>query len=382
MRPGLLRPIGRAGLLRPIGLRHLHRWSSTLRLLTPRAATSDSRPTVYCTGFLTHTSDDGNYSEWLACHQRLGESLGWCAEAHGVDWRTGSGGDIFGRWPLPLHVATLLLRRSSPAAFAYGLAGDALLNAARIYRAYRAAEDAAQHDAPTLAAALSKLAQAPHVESYRVVAHSLGCRLLVDALPLLPPDLRPAEVHLCAAAMTATHAAPKLAHICRPGGHVYHFWSAGDEALSSGFLLASGGERALGSMPLPTTAATAPSAAAPPPPPPSSAAAAAAAAASHAATSASSHAATSASSHDATSYLGVASHGAFRAHFHQLARDAVLGRPPPPRKPWLDYQQAHAANVLTSALRRLPASLPAVRYPRGGAFKWPRRRGAGTHGDG
>ena len=44
-----------------------------------------------------------------------------------------------------------------------------------------------------------------------VCARSLGCRLVLDALPLLTESERPTEVHLCAAAVTTAHAAPSLA---------------------------------------------------------------------------------------------------------------------------------------------------------------------------
>lgn len=311
---------------RRLTLLRLSRFASSLRPLQPRGKASDSCPTVYVTGFLTDTRDHENYTDWLGSHQRLSRALGWCEEAHGVEWRTGSDGDLFGKWPLPVHVAVMMMRRSSPAAFAYGLAGDAILNAARVFMSFRTAETAAGHDAPQLAAALAALADAPHVSSYRVVAHSLGCRLVIDALPLLSPERRPAEVHLCAAATTPTHAMPKLGALCQPGGRLYHHWSAGDEALSSAFLLASGGVPALGSAPLPCIDTA----------------------------TAASKATTSASSHDASAYLGLASHGAFRLHFDRLASDAVLGREPPPPRPWLAYQQARSAELLTRALQRLP----------------------------
>ena len=58
LRPG-------AGALRRIGCRSM-RYSSTLRLLQPRGGTSDKTPTVYCTGFLTDTSDVENYRDWLS----------------------------------------------------------------------------------------------------------------------------------------------------------------------------------------------------------------------------------------------------------------------------------------------------------------------------
>ena len=167
----------------------------------------------------------------------------------------------------------MLLRGSSLPLFAAGLAGDAMLNATRLYLSYLTAVDASNRDAPKVADAI---ATSSLTRDYRIVAHSLGCRLIVDALPLLPPESRPSEIHLCAAALTANHALPKLDSICRPGGRIYHYWSSHDEALSSAFLLASRGEPALGSMPLPNDDKPL---------------------------------SISTSSHDVSSYLGLASHG-------------------------------------------------------------------------
>ena len=286
-------------------------------------------PTVYVTGFLTNTSCKHNYHAWvnannvLAGDQRIMDEghYGWSRQMYGIDWRTGHGGDMFGRYPLPLHMAVMLMRRSSPAALAASVVGDAVLNASRVYVTFRAAErEAAGDDAKIVAESLEQLSSVTSECGYRVVAHSLGCRLLLDALPLLPAEARPTEVHLCAAAVTPSYAAPKLPLLCRPnGGRIYHHWSAADEALMSGFLLASRGELALGSGPLPSTAPAC------------------------------------ASSHDASTYLGLASHGAYRKDFHRLARGAILGLAPPPRQPWLVRQQTLLAEHLTRALKRLPS---------------------------
>ena len=331
-------------LVRPIAsARLLARYSSTLRRLRPPNSSAigffsrsdDNKPTVFVTGFLTDTTTDSTYSDWLASQRNLATSLGWSEEAYAIDWRTGAAGDRFGRYPIPL-LAVMLLRGSSLPLFAAGLAGDAMLNATRLYLSYLTAVDASNRDAPKVADAI---ATSSLTRDYRIVAHSLGCRLIVDALPLLPPESRPSEIHLCAAALTANHALPKLDSICRPGGRIYHYWSSHDEALSSAFLLASRGEPALGSMPLPNedkplTIST--------------------------------------SSHDVSSYLGLASHGTYRLHFDEFAADAILGRPPPPPlAPWLVRQQAVLGESLTKALKRLPkvsASAMASALPSAGVY--------------
>ena len=78
-------------------------------------------------------------------------------------------------------------------------AGDALLNAWRLYLHFRVTEEATVADAERLAEACSIQFGG---DEYRIAAHSLGARLVLEAMPLLPPSHRPAEVHLCAAAVT------------------------------------------------------------------------------------------------------------------------------------------------------------------------------------
>ena len=289
-------------------LRHSLRASSTLRLLQPQSTGCNDMPTIYVTGFLTETASSENYRAWINSHLKLQTSLGWSDEVYGVSWSNGGPSDGFGRLPVPLHLAVLMMRRSSPAALMAGLAGDMSLNSARLYLKYRDAEQAAERDAPRVASSLYDLATDLQQRDgssgsgfkYRIVAHSLGCRLLMEALPTLPDDAKPAEVHLCAAAVTPSLATSKLLQLPMPGGHVYHHWSDADEALLSGFLLASSGERALGSSPLP--------AALPPPATPGVLR-------------------PTASSHDASGHLGIASHGAYSEQFHRLATDGTHAQP-------------------------------------------------------
>lgn len=315
---------------------HFH--STLRRLQEPQAgSSSDGRPTVYVTGFMTDTAEAGNWEQWLTSHQSLSQELNWCDDAYGLTWRSGAGGDILGKWPFPLHTLALVARRSSPKALAAGVAADAIVNAARLYLHFRKAEVAAAADADHFAEACDRLGAS---SSYRVAAHSLGCRLVLDALPLLAPERRPAEVFLCAAAATPSHAADKLSLMCASGGRLYHFYSPYDEALTTGFVLASGGEAALGSRALPSELEF-----------------------------------PGATSHDATHYLGIAAHGAYKKHFHRLAADAVLGRPPPNALyPAVHLGLVRQREMLRTSLMQALSSLPGVRAGVRAASSVPRWR--------
>ena len=295
-------------------LRFGRRSYGTLVKIWPRgapAATSGEGPCVYITGFMSDTKDDGYWESWLPAHRQLvAAPLPWPEQAYGYRWQTGATGDWLGRWPLPVHAAALLARRSSPAALLAGITADSLVNATRCTPAilfspstlrthphqphtppappsphptptlspspadhpqystpsrllmhYRSAESAAVAEAPRLARACAAFGG-----DYRVVAHSLGCRLALEALPSLPAEQRPREVrlrrspsfsssrpvemargahhpastpprqvHLLAAAATMEAHAPRLAQLCAPrAGKVYHYYCADDEALASG----------------------------------------------------------------------------------------------------------------------------------------------------
>ena len=284
----------------------------------PAAASSDG-PCVYVTGFMTDTTDDDYWESWMPAHQQLlAAPLPWPEQAYGYRWQTGATGDWLGRWPLPVHAAALLARRSSPATLLAAMTADALVNAtrctlttlhlphhprpsppsspsppsppsplsplsppppfatspphrphdpSRLLLHYRSAETAAVAEAPGLARACAAFGG-----DYRVVAHSLGCRLVLEALPLLPAEQRPREVrlhrlrshssstdtathsrrvaiarglttlrltprqvHLLVAAATMEAHAARLPQLCAPrAGKVYHYYCADDEALASG----------------------------------------------------------------------------------------------------------------------------------------------------
>ena len=81
---------------------------------------------------MTDTKDDGYWGSWMPAHQQLvAAPLPWPEQAYGYRWQTGATGDWLGRWPLPVHAAALLARRSSPATFLAAMTADALANATR-----------------------------------------------------------------------------------------------------------------------------------------------------------------------------------------------------------------------------------------------------------
>jgi hypothetical protein len=227
-------------------------------------------PTVYCQGFLTHSASPSDFASWSEAHQRLQSSeLKW-GSAHGFEWRTGAQGDEVGRGPIPFVSTSAAMAwwiarraRATPSTVGAALLGDALANAARVYRQFRAAEAGLSSEAMRLARTLTAVSSSPASQDaggYRLVSHSLGCRLVLEALPLVPPAERPVEVHLLAAACTEQQARPCLEQLITDENcateQVIVYFSSDDEVLTTAFRYLVASPRntdAIGAVPLSRT---------------------------------------------------------------------------------------------------------------------------------
>ena len=295
--------------------------SRRMHTLLPLARGQPSRhPTVYIQGFLTSAHDDA-WGEWLGCHTRLQQHWGEGAGAYGYAWETGGEGDRFGRYPIPvattassaLMIAKALLLPAKAMAptttLLAALVGDTLANAARLHAHFREANKQATLHAERLAEALDRLGDGP----IRLVAHSLGCLLALEALAMLPKERRPIETHLCAPAVTEKCAAHLLPTASHPDGRTIIYYSRRDEVLTTAFQMYTRGERAIGCAPL----------ASPLP--------------------------ANVSLRDVTNYYSLVCHNEYPKTFDVIAADALAGAPlPPPRA---------AAAGLTAASARLASEV-------------------------
>ena len=215
-----------------------------------RSHAGDRELTIYVKGFLGKGEKPDHFDAWRRSHRALVESHGWGPRAHGFCWESGR----FDRLPLPVGAGAKLawevygkLRRARRVALvgAIGIAAAEQIVgiAVRLSRQYLTASRSARERSEHLAARLSRLAS--RYDHVRVVAHSLGCVQVIEAISLLDSWERPAEVHLCAPACREREVSDKLGHLARHRTWLYH--TRNDLVLATAFRIMARG-RALGAV--------------------------------------------------------------------------------------------------------------------------------------
>ena len=233
----------------PQGSELVGRWSEIDHLipLTPVVA-DDREVTVYVKGFLARGESPERFDHWLVGHRTLVETHGWSGTALGYHWDSGTLGGI--AVPLASGAKTAWdiyrmlrhARRISPLSTAgWFLAEQGAVLSARFVGQFIQAQRQASMRADDLASCLEALAT--DERRVRVVAHSLGCRQVIEAAALLPLEQRPHEIHLCAPACLESEVSDKLANLAREEAIVY--FARPDLVLETSFRVMSHG-RAIG----------------------------------------------------------------------------------------------------------------------------------------
>ncbi len=204
-----------------------------------RAPKGLSTATVYVKGF---GEEKGKFNAWLEQHEKLECSHGWHSDVYGYRW---SSGDLkkmalwMGIKAILLLCGRVALRRlvfilSGPAGW-WVTAGITLAESLRwLRRRYQKAEEEAKKDAgecgpPDLVTHINDLKS--RYDKVRVVAHSLGCRLVLEAVKALPHESRPWRIHLCAPASSEDEVKDILGSgIARD--HAWIYYTKKDRALS------------------------------------------------------------------------------------------------------------------------------------------------------
>lgn len=147
-------------------------------------------------GFLAEGDTPDNFADWMHSHRLLVLSKDWAPAALGFSWPSGSAS-------VPVPLATLAsagylvasnirrlsqLRLPTPATVLGAFAVDVGLHAGRLAYQFNQATNESKERAEILALRLLRL-RSEH-EKVRIVAHSLGCRHVVEAISKLNPEER------------------------------------------------------------------------------------------------------------------------------------------------------------------------------------------------
>ncbi len=204
--------------------------------------------TLYVKGFLARGESPERFDHWSAGHRSMVETHGWSPFALGYHWESGQ----LRKLALPVAGAAKVAwdvyrlvrhaRRLSPlSAAGWFVAEQGAALCVRFVGQFIEARRYAIERADDLAACFESLASRHrHV---RVVAHSLGCRQVIEAAALLPGDQRPHEIHLCAPACLEGEVRAKLPHLARMQSFLY--FTHLDLVLEASFRVMSQG-RAMG----------------------------------------------------------------------------------------------------------------------------------------
>ncbi len=218
------------------------------KLVSLRDGAADGEITLYVKGFLGRGEEPDHFERWLASHDALVRSHGWGEAARGYHWPAGrlvpravvALGSAKFAWDL-FRVARNVRQAARIGHWGALVAEEAGLAAAHFVTQFVLASRSARERAEDFAAELRALAESGR--RVRVVAHSLGCRHVIEAVSTLEPAQRPHEIHLCAPACREDDVAEQLPRLARQGTCLYH--TEKDRALDLAFTPLARG-RALG----------------------------------------------------------------------------------------------------------------------------------------
>jgi hypothetical protein len=206
--------------------------------------------TVYVKGFLARGEEADHFTSWLTAHATLVRNHGWGSDALGYHWPSGNfwsgpvaiAGAVKGIWDLTRIVRNVrqVARLGHWGAL---LAEEAVLVAARFVHQYWSATQSAARRTDDLTVQLRDLSK--RYARVRVVAHSLGCRHVIEAVAQLDARERPHEIHLCAPACREDDVSDKLSALAKERSWLY--FTDRDRLLELAFTPLARG-RALGSI--------------------------------------------------------------------------------------------------------------------------------------
>lgn len=200
---------------------------------------SNNEITVYIKGFLSNGESPANFKPWLGTHHKVPN---WNKLAIGWYWDCGSN-NLF---PVPVTLAYTWYKGSkllniNPLFLATSLSVDLGIHVMGTLWQYIRTEERTTQLADDLASNLIELSN--RYSNVRIVAHSLGCKLLLNALDKIPVDKYPKTMHLLAPAVVETSYTQTFTHFqnyAYPRSRMYVYYCKNDFMLDTLLCLIKG----------------------------------------------------------------------------------------------------------------------------------------------
>lgn len=181
--------------------------------------------TIYIKGFLSEGEHPDHFELWLNSHNSLSKTHEWGNNAAGFYWDCGTVSNI----PVAslAHTAWHVIKRGrmaftkfNPYVIPVIAIHEGLVFAGRIIHQYQYASKQLPVESIRLREHIRTLMQTH--EKVRIVAHSLGCQLLVRSVSSLPLHERPHEIHLCGPAFQEGHFRTHLSDLAQDACFLYY----------------------------------------------------------------------------------------------------------------------------------------------------------------
>ena len=163
--------------------------------------------TLYIKGFLSKGESGEDFSKWEQAHKEVSEiNDRWEKDGVIKGWNWNSGKI---QYPYPIFLGTNLfyhlyrsskVARMTPGGVAVSLSLDASIYSFRIFYQYYDIESRMNLLSENLKKDIIRLSK--KYKRVRIVCHSLGSKLLLNALKDVPDEFKPDCIHMCAPAIT------------------------------------------------------------------------------------------------------------------------------------------------------------------------------------
>lgn len=181
--------------------------------------------TLYIKGFMSKGENMEDYTQWIKSHDMFVMNGLWKeGPAKGWNWHP-----VKTSYPVPafttLKIGSYIgmgskFFRFTPMTIALAVGIDIGLYASKLTYEYHKIHSEMDYHSKKLARTLVDYSD--QYKKVRIVSHSLGCKILLEAMKLIPEEAKPDSIHLCAPAITIGDILEYNSTFAKDNTYIYH----------------------------------------------------------------------------------------------------------------------------------------------------------------